>query len=356
VTDNEIIFIENYTNKINSSKSNIIKFKNSLLHRYKAELLQNKNTNKSNHNNNNNNESNETKKTSGLNNIVEKNQQIEFINFEKLNIFKFSEVESNSHKFTSKSRLFEILDNGTYVVGGYVLKTRKFHLFIYDPIGKMKKNEKIFETKIEELFKFKNKTIISQRKTENKSTQNVLKIMDENLNVIREINTYAVLKNVDESHLYCIFSRRKLVLFDWNLNKIKTDVTFQFEKSDCKFYLNSRNNNRKGRLNHLKINQLVRRENKFIINFKSGHNQPNDLLIFNEFGSPLKKIVMDDVFVIDSNNNIILVNHRRDSILYYDLNGQMLKSILLERPKFDSNHKSLKQIKIDSADNIYFTM
>ena len=56
---------------------------------------------------------------------------------------------------------------------------------------------------------------------------------------------------------------------------------------------------------------------------------------------------MDDAFVIDSKNNIILVNHRRDSILYYDLNGQMLKSILLERPKFDSNHKSLKQIKID---------
>ena len=65
---------------------------------------------------------------------------------------------------------------------------------------------------------------------------------------------------------------------------------------------------------------------------------------------------MDDAFVIDSKNNIILVNHRRDSILYYDLNGQMLKSILLERPKFDSNHKSLKQIKIDSGDNIYFTM
>jgi hypothetical protein len=353
VTDNEIIFIENYTNKINSSKSNIIKFKNSLLHRYKAELLQNKNTNKS---NSNDNESNETKKTSSLNNIVEKNQPIEIINFEKMNIFKFSEVESNSHKFTSKSRLFEILDNGTYVVGGYVLKTKKFHLFMYDPVSKIKKNEKIFETKIEELFKFKNKTIISQRKTENKSTQNVLKIMDENLNVIREINTYAVLKNVDESHLYCIFSRRKLVLFDWNLNKIKTDVAFQYEKSNCKFYLKSKNNNRKGRLNHLKINQLAKRENKFIINFKSGHHQPNNLLIFNEFGSPLKNIVMDDAFVIDSKNNIILVNHRRDSILYYDLNGQILKSILLERPKFDSNHKSLKQIKIDSGDNIYFTM
>ncbi len=55
----------------------------------------------------------------------------------------------------------------------------------------------------------------------------MLKIMDENLNLIREKETNSLLKFVDQSHLYCIFSRTRLVMFNWYLNEIKTNVIFQ---------------------------------------------------------------------------------------------------------------------------------
>jgi hypothetical protein len=61
----------------------------------------------------------------------------ETISLEKLHLFKFKELEIFD-SFTIPSRIFEILENGTYVVGGFVTSTRKSHLFIYDPIMKTK--------------------------------------------------------------------------------------------------------------------------------------------------------------------------------------------------------------------------
>ena len=51
----------------------------------------------------------------------------ETISFEQLNAFDFTELD-DFKSFTHSSRLFEILDNGTYVVGGFVKSTKKFHL------------------------------------------------------------------------------------------------------------------------------------------------------------------------------------------------------------------------------------
>jgi hypothetical protein len=53
----------------------------------------------------------------------------ETINFEKLFVFNFKEFDI-TNSFTHPSRLFEIQDNGTYLVSGFVTKTQKFHLMI----------------------------------------------------------------------------------------------------------------------------------------------------------------------------------------------------------------------------------
>ena len=241
----------------------------------------------------------------------------ETISYEKLNIFNFKEVERNNQTFTFHSRQFHLLDNGTYAVGGYVTTTQKSHLIIYDPIKKRKTHEVIFDNRIDELFTFKNKIAFSLRRTEHYGYKYELKIMDENLNLIRELaNTNANLKGVNDSQLYCISisSHISLVLYDWNLNEIKSNVVFQFQNPEQSFFLKADI--------HLqfKVNQLVKRENRLILNFKTGEQKtPNQLIIFNEIGVLLKQIDIEYEFVIDSRNNIVANNPKRDLIFYYDL-------------------------------------
>jgi hypothetical protein len=103
--------------------------------------------------------------------------------------------------------------------------------------------------------------------------------MDENLNMIREIDTAYLLKSVDESNLYCIFWRR-LKLFDWNLNEIETDVLFQYDDPRQGFYLETDPTNI----------SFFKRDNKYILNYKYGdYYDTDELLIFSESGALLKK-------------------------------------------------------------------
>jgi hypothetical protein len=295
----------------------------------------------------------------------------ETIGIDKLNIFKFEEVEfkkitnisKKSYSFyveylTIPSRLFEILNNGTYVIGGFCSNSQEFHLFIYDPITKSRKNKLTFDERIDELFVSKNKIVLSQRITENRGLHSYkLKIMDENLNVIKETNTDALLKSADDSHLYCILDSKRLALFDWDLNEIKSDVVFQYDDPNQGFYLRIQGFNwvtHQLDPSFSKIIQLAKRSNKYIINFKTGGYKPrNELLIFSELGVLLKKRELENDFVIDSNNNIIVNNSKKDFIYYCDSNGDLFKAVTLKRPK--NENKVLKQIKIDSNDKLYFT-
>jgi len=273
----------------------------------------------------------------------------ETMSSEKLNIFKFKEVERNNQTFTLPSRQFHLLDNGTYVVGGYVTSTQKSHLIIYDPIKKRKTREAIFDNRIDELFTFKNQLAFSLRKTEHGNSY-MIKIMDENLNLIRELaNTTANLKGVNDSQLYCISisSHISLVIYDWNLNEIKSNVVFQFQNPKQSFFLKA------DFYLQFRVNQLVKRDNRFILNFKTGEQKmPNQLFIFNEVGVLLKQIDIEYEFVIDSRNNIVANNPKKDLIFYYDLNGDLFKTVSLKRPK--NENKILKQMRIDLADKIYF--
>ena len=76
------------------------------------------------------------------------------------------------------------------------------------------------------------------------------------------------------------------------------------------------------------------------------------MIIFNEIGVLLKQIDIEYEFVIDSRNNIVANNPKKDLIFYYDLNGDLFKTVSLKRPK--NENKILKQMRIDLADKIYF--
>ena len=103
------------------------------------------------------------------------------------------------------------------------------------------------------------------------------------------------------------------------------------------------------------INQFYKRDNKYILNYKYGeyYDTTYELLIFSESGALLKKKVILGEFVMDSNNNIIVNNKKNDLIEYYDINGDLLKTVSYTRPK-SAQKRLVKQIKIDSADNVYF--
>ncbi len=62
------------------------------------------------------------------------------------------------------------------------------------------------------------------------------------MNLIRETASRGILKSVDESHLYCIScgcnNQFNLELFDWNLNRLKTNATFQNEDPKRSFWTN----------------------------------------------------------------------------------------------------------------------
>ena len=54
----------------------------------------------------------------------------------------------------------------------------------------------------------------------------------------------------------------------------------------------------------------------------------DELWIFSEQGA-----LLNGEFVIDSNNNIIVNNKKKDLIEYYDLNGNLSKTVLYKRLK-----------------------
>jgi len=279
------------------------------------------------------------------NNIQEIGEIIisEMISFEKLFLFNFKDHEG-SKSFTHPSRLFEAMDNGTYVVGGFVTKTQKFHLFIYDPIKKKINHELILDEKIDELFTFRNKILFSQRVTGTYcDVDHVFKIMDEHLNLIKERRfSDLLIKGIDETNIYCMYGLNELLLYDWDLNYIKKDCEFQCNDPKLRFYLHRTN-----QVYYPII--LFKRDNKYIV---SECCPPNRLSIFDEFGVLLKNFNIFGDFVIDSNNNIIVNCAKRDLIEHYNLNGDLLKIVTYKRPK---NFKAIiKKLKIDSFDNIYF--
>ena len=200
------------------------------------------------------------------------------------------------------------------------------------------------------MFSSNNKIALSQRE-DNYSIFTTVKILDENLNLIKEKNkVIKKIKGVDNSYLYLtepfIFDNgnvnSNLWLFDWNLNETKTDVVFQLDNPDQPFYLD-----------HSKINQIEKQDNNYVVSIKTGYAYV--ITIFSETGAVLKKFqTHDQPLLFDSKNNMILANLHSDSLSYFDLNErEMFKSVSLKRPRNDT--LKLKHIKIDSSDRLYFT-
>ncbi len=177
--------------------------------------------------------------------------------------------------------------------------------------------------------------------------------MDENLNLIKKKFTWSILKGVDASKLYCVTMKNniKLVIYDWDLNIINSDIHFQDSNPKKSFYLQNVTNSHYYKTSS-KINQFFKRDNKYILNYKSRKHSPHELCIFSEFGDLLKNKAIHGEFFIDSNNNIIVNNKKNDLIEYYGINGDLIKTVSYKRPK--NEYKLIKKIKIDSADNIYF--
>jgi len=235
------------------------------------------------------------------------------------------------------------------------------HLNKLIDLGSLKEKEKIKKSKQDlksnlELIKEKIRLLSFNAKQVDfvESTQNVIEI-DNKLKIgemiIKEtinFETCSILKSIDESHLYTISLDIgfKLTLYDWNLNEINTNVLFQAKDSKRSFYFDSRFHMR------YSLNQVVKRDNKYFLFLKFEGNHPDELYVYSEFGVLLNKSVIFGEFVIDSNNNIIVNNKKNDLIEYYDSNGDLFKTVSYKRPK--NERRQISQIKIDSADKIYF--
>jgi len=284
----------------------------------------------------------------------------ETISFDKLNILKFREVETKEQSFTLSSRIFEILDNGFYIIAGYSKQTKMSHLFTFDPIKKIRINEVTFDNRIELLFSCNKKIALFHREYTRMGLNSTIKVLDENLNVIKEKKIAHQLQSVDHSYLYCteylmgvngVIKPSNLVLYDWNLNETKTDIAFQLNKPNEAFYLNFVSLN--GETDYLfkKITRLEKKDSKYVVSLNMGN--VGRIMIFSETGTLLKEINHPfNNFQIDSRNNIVLAELRIDMLTYFDLNGEMLKKVILKRTK--NNTLTLKYFKMDSSDRLYF--
>jgi len=236
---------------------------------------------------------------------------------------------------------YERLENGTYVIS-YSSGENKF-LVIYDPESSQILKKINLDKNLMKMMTAQNKIAIICWF----GSSWWLRIMDEMLNFKfdKKIDHYH-LAGVDTSFLYCIRDKDfSLILFDWSLNEIKTNVKLQYTNSKQAFFIPF--------YIPLCYIQIIQLKSMFIVRLDTWFDKTKKcLLIFDEIGNTVKMIEVNGEFKIDSHNNIIILIKDENKLVYYDAHGSLFKEV---------NLKCFKQFKIlklyiNSNDKLYFSV
>jgi hypothetical protein len=266
----------------------------------------------------------------------------EVMTFEKLNIFRFSQIREVSKLVTLSTLQYVPLQNGTIAISGFNKESKKYKLLIFSPSERKVKNIKTFEFRIFNLYAEKNRLVICVKMNSSPNSNHKITIMDENLNETKsiEIPKSTELIGVNESYLHLFKSEflkltANLILYDWSLNKVESDISFQYNRPKNPYYINCFN----------KITKIENSNNRLIVSSESA----STIWIFDQNGKLIKELDSGS-FAIDSNNNIIVL--KRNNLNYYDLDGEIIKYVTLkDEDKY--NRKLVREMKI-SNEKLYF--
>lgn len=243
------------------------------------------------------------------------------IDFSKLTRTKLQIITEGSH--------FEIFSNKTYLIAFKLdSKMTKTVLINYDQFGSEIVKRIVLNDMIIHRLKIVNNLVVLlcvQRET-NFFSKMVLIMNDRMETICKKVVGNIDLIGANESQL--IFNDSfKLKMFDWTLKE--TNESFNLEID-----LHQENIQQ---FEILKENFCLRTNNSFI-------------RLYNKQGSLVRTIEADDSFVIDSNDNIIVLNISDRALKYFTSNGEPFKEKRIDILKDLSNLK----FRIDKNDRLYF--
>lgn len=216
----------------------------------------------------------------------------------------------------------ESLENGQFfIVYRTVQKYLKYVIFTKD---KTVEKSLIDSEKLLSILKVKrHQNLMCLNYHRNDNAFNKLRIIDENLNNIREIDYSEnfLLKGVNESFIYCLSRKptsQPLFIYNWELQFVK--CIGQRTKPSEPFYFPSN------------IKQIENRNGKYF--------WLNDdfLNIVDEVnGNIIKTIkISSNKFVFDSKSNLVVMSKLTQKLSYYNMDGALLNEVDIEfLPPFD---------------------
>ncbi len=292
------------------------------------------------------------------------------ITFDNTNDFDLKEIIKSSSFQLFKENLkelrmisFNILMNGSYLVFFncyfyYNILTKYTYITIYDPILRKIKIENLFESKYKSYRDvYVNKDLFAIEFYNNNGKLN-LSLMKNDLKEIKQIES-GLVRGFNDSFIFTSSIKYKLgcnnilVIFNWNLEKIKT---IEFNDNPAALF-------------HIHFKYL------YSFNFRSIGNYyifSNDkiIVIFNNNGIVHKNIKLNQMQCtlsgqqISNNEDIILIDLKNNKLHYLNINRVkvkqlMIKNILLNKNfgynyviKFDPNHKLVVLNNITSMLNL----
>ncbi len=148
-------------------------------------------------------------------------------------------------------------------------------------------------------------------------------ILDENLVIQSKKSVQrCFLIGANEKHLFCKEDEQfssKCLKFDWSLNEIESELTFQNQDPKKKFFIETE---------CYSILQLEHRNKHFYVRPGSNIvflNTHEPAVILDETGNQLSLAKIYGELKFDKNNNLISL--KDDKLVYYDLNGEPYKEI-----------------------------
>jgi len=230
-------------------------------------------------------------------------------------------------------------DNGCYFIA-YMNTRNEMMMATFDPFTNTLEKKPIPNCQvIFNLVKCKNYIALSYFSEQN---QNSICILDQNLNIIDKISFQdslfggTVLVGANDSYLFVNINRSSksfIKVYDYKLNKVKLTHPFQSTVSTNPYYIPAN------------VKQLNSRDGKCIwIN-------SSQITILNEnTGEVIKTIqIAGEKFELDSRNNLVVLQNSSKKVIYYDLNGVMIKEFDLTG--FESTDLTFF---IDQNDKLHF--
>lgn len=242
---------------------------------------------------------------------------------QSIDIKTFNQIDLNEHINDQDYNLkCDVLSNKKYLLI-YNYNYKQTHLKVYNPILNRIEYSCFLDYPSLNNIKIVNNLIALNCSADYSGTDNYLIILDENLAIQSKKSVQrCFLIGANEKHLFCKEDEQfssKCLKFDWSLNELESELTFQNQDPKKKFFIETE---------CYSILQLEHRNKHFYVRPGSNIvflNTHEPAVILDETGQQLSLAKIYGELKFDKNNNLISL--KDDKLVYYDLNGEPFKEI-----------------------------